>query len=262
MPRGVVQRVIDLGICTETITRSDGTTETCNQIHQHCKGHCKNDRDPNPNGTGKDNVKGHRKGDPCGAQAMKGLLVCRYHGGGAPQSRAAGQRRQQEQLALGEVGRLRQRALTEVQGRTGVEQLIASIDDAAAMALSYRMLLDSLPERSEWSWVQPPQFGEGAPVRWVVVTAEGRVGPDDKGNQRLHVYEEAYRWWSAEHVRRLKVAADIGLEEKRLELHRDHVRRVTDVVRALVTGLGRQLDDPDVVPVVQKALELMRGDAT
>lgn len=155
--------------------------------------------------------------------------------------------------ALGEVGALIAEALGVIETMSGTEQLVAAINHAGAMALSYRWLLDELPVRSEWSWteVEGPQ---GSRTRWVTIDEGGLIGPDAQGNQKLHAYEEGSRYWTTLHGKLLRTAADIGLEERRQRFQEDQVYTITTAIRAIVEGLGRDLDDPMVVPVVETAL--------
>ena len=55
--RAVIQRVIDLGICTK-----------CGRVHDRCSAHRKSD------------------GAPCGYMAAEHQTICRFHGAGAPQN--------------------------------------------------------------------------------------------------------------------------------------------------------------------------------
>lgn len=58
--------------------------ERCGHTHERCAGHIKN---------------GPRKGQPCRQWAVTGTTVCKVHGGNAPQVKAAGKRRAQQQAA-------------------------------------------------------------------------------------------------------------------------------------------------------------------
>lgn len=244
-----IQRVVDLGPCN-----------TCGQIHTRCASHTK----------ATSPERAERRGQPCGAAAMVGQTVCAQHGGKAPQNRAAATRRITRQRAIGEVGALMAEALGVIEPLSGTEQLVMAINHAGAMALSYRWLLEELPERTQWSWTRPnsitpddgPTLQVGPPTRWVVIESEGRIGPDQHGNQQLHAYEEGFRHWTALHGKLLKTAADIGLEERRQRFAEDQVRTIGTAIRAIVHGLGRELDDPTVVPVVEAALAVIARDGT
>lgn len=225
--------------------------EVCGEIHVHCRAHIRNRRDGRID----------RLGDPCLRNASPGQLICKHHGGNAPQALAAGAANVARQRALGEVGQLITEALGHVSAMSGVEQLQQAINYAGAMSMSYRWLLDELPIQSEWSW-QENTSDTGTMQRFVKVTEDGLVGPDAQGVQRLHVYEEGFRHWTRLHGQLLKTAADIGLEERAQRFREDQVRSIGTAIRAIVGGLGRDLDDPEVVPVVQAALRAIASGET
>lgn len=217
--------------------------EVCGEIHVYCTGHIVNRREGRID----------RLGDPCLRGASPGQLVCRYHGGGSPQAKAAASTRMARTRALGEVGQLITEALGHIGAMTGVEQLQQAVNYAGAMSMSYRWLLDELPVQSRWSFTENTT-NEGSVQRFVVVDEDGLVGPDAQGVQRLHAYEEGFRYWTRLHGQLLKTAADIGLEERAQRFREDQVRTIGTAIRSIVSGLGRDLDDPQVVPVVQAAL--------
>lgn len=254
--QGKVQRVIDSyrGVPCTWI-RPDNCPvrpgEPCGEIHQTCTGH---KRSTSPD-------RAHTRGDPCGCHAMVGQLVCRRHGGAQATARANGARRVARERALGEVGQLIAEALDQTSAMSGVEQLTQAINYAGAMSTAYRWLLDELPVQSEWSY-QEATSDSGSMQRFVVVETEGLVGPDAQGVQRLHAYEEGFRHWTALHGKLLRSAADIGLEERRQRFAQEQVASIGAAIRSIVAGLGRELDDPEVVPVVETALRAIAGPAT
>lgn len=253
--QGKVQRVIDSynGIPCDWIRPDDCPVrpgEPCGQIHETCTGH---KRSTSPD-------RADTRGDPCGAHALTGQLVCRRHGGAQATARANGARRVARERALGEVGQLIAEALDQTAAMSGVEQLTQAINYAGAMSTAYRWLLDELPVQSKWSFEEHTSDA-GSVQRFVVVTEEGLVGPDAQGVQRLHAYEEGFRHWTALHGKLLRSAADIGLEERRQRFAQEQVASIGTAIRSIVAGLGRELDDPEVVPVVESALRAIAGPA-
>lgn len=199
-------------------------------------------------------------GTQCGLPALAGLDGCRLHSGRTKaEARAAGQQNLARERALGEVGQLIAQALEVVEAQTGPEQLQAAMDRAGAMALGYQWLLSELPVESLWSYEQHTS-DSGSVQRFVRVEDAGLIGPDAQGVQKLHAYEEGVRYWTRLHGELLKVAASIGLEDRRQRILETHVHVIASVVRLVVAGLGRDLDDPEVVPVVQQALTLASGE--
>lgn len=226
-----IQRVIDLGEC-----------KRCGEVHKRCKAHA-------------------RTGKPCSRMAMHDQLVCDRHGGKSPRALAAVAERRAIQIAQGEAGELIAEALAEVSDMPGLEQLQMAIHHAGAMSLAFRWLLDELPTRSRWSW-EEVDGANGSRHRWVTVSEAGLIGPDATGTMRIHPYEEGFRRWTELHARLLKSAADIGLEDRRQRFAEDQVHAIGALVRHLVAGLGRDLDDPEVVPVVESALALIAESTT
>lgn len=250
-----VQRVIDSynGVpCTDVrpANAPNRPGEVCGEIHQFCTGHVKASADE----------RAEQRGDPCRKAAVRGLLVCTMHGGSTKTARAKGAAVMAKERALGEVGELIAEALQQAAATPKVEQLGQAIDHANAMWLAYRSLLDQLPVQSEWSYEEHTS-DSGSVQRFVKVETEGLVGPDAQGVQRLHAYEEGMRYWLALHGKLLKSAADIGLEERRQRFAQEQVASIGAAIRTIVVGLGRDLDDPAVVPVVESALRAIAGPA-
>lgn len=257
--QGKVQRVIDsYGGVPCTWIRPDDCPirpgEPCGQIHQTCRGHVRaKGRDPDPERLA-------RRGDPCGSHAMEGQTRCRLHGGKNPDALAKAERTLAKERALGEVGQLIAETLEVAQSTAKIDQLGQAIDHAYAMWLGFRWLLDQLPVESKWSYEEHTS-DTGSVQRFVKVETEGLVGPDAQGVQRLHAYEEGMRYWLALHGKLLKMAADIGLEERRQRFAQEQVASIGAAIRSIVAGLGRELDDPEVVPVVEAALRAIAGPA-
>lgn len=235
-PHPPVPRVVALGVC-----------ERCGLVHEHCKAH----RSPKQT-EGDPNV-------PCRVNATEGRLVCWRHGGKTPRALEGGQRRLAQERALGEVGELLAEAEQAVAGLTAVEHLEAGIRTAAAMATGYRWLLDQMDERADWDW-EETDGPNGGVQRTVKVTSQGLLGPNARGEVRLHPYEEGLRHWTRLHGELVKNAMVLGLEERKLTLSTELVDRFGGAIIGLVAGLGHNLDDPKVIPVVEAALRVIAGD--
>lgn len=260
--RGKVQRVIDSyqGVPCDWIRPDDCPIrpgEPCGEIHETCRAHVrargKDGKPPRPERL-------RKRGDPCGRHALEGQMTCGVHGAAQETARAKGRRRVAKERALGEVGQLIAETLAIAEATAKPEQLGQALDHAYAMWLGFRWLLDELPIESKWSYIEHTS-DSGSVQRFVKVDTEGLVGPDAQGVQRLHAYEEGMRYWLALHGKLLKTAADIGLEERRQRFAEDQVRTIGAAIRSIVAGLGRELDDPEVVPVVESALRAIAGPA-
>lgn len=210
-----------------------------------------------PNG-----CKGHRRDKSgCTKYPAEGQDICYYHGARAPQNLAAAERRIAKREAAETVGELLARAELVIDSMTGDEQVLWGIRHAGAMAQGFRDVLDELPVESDWSFTEL-EGGHGTQAtRWVNVTEAGLIGPDHHGQMKLHAYEEGYRFWVKLHADLLKKAHDMGLEERRLALAEREVSHIADGVRGFVEGLGHELDDPKVVPVVEAFLRHVAGAA-
>lgn len=226
-----VERVVALGRCAD-----------CGWIHSRCKGHRTRSN----------------KQVPCRVVAMRGQLVCGSHGGRKPAARTAGLQRVAKERALGEIGGLLAEALEDAEATPVPDQMLAGINRAYAMMTIYTGLLAELDDDSEWSF-ETNVTAEGSMQRFVNVDRLGLAGPDQHGNLKLHPYEEALRHWTGLHGRLVKAAADIGLEERRTAIEEQRATIVVGVIRHIVDGLGRALDDPEVVPVVESAIKMLEG---
>jgi hypothetical protein len=159
------------------------------------------------------------------------------------------------------MGELIEEALGDLEGVPGHEQLGQAIMHAGAMALVYRRLLDELPVESEWSFTEARGKGYGQPVRWVSVTGTGAVGPNSSGELTIHPYEAAFQRWTKLHADLLKTAHSIGMDERRQAFAERQVTAIGDAIVKLVEGLGHELDDPEVVPVVEATLRMISATA-
>lgn len=94
-------------VCQHTVTTKDGRKLVCGQVHdpKKCTGHTSirdGDREAWDGGDTRPLV-GIR---PCKVPPMKGLKVCRMHGGHAPQTKARADERQTEEKVRKTLGRL------------------------------------------------------------------------------------------------------------------------------------------------------------
>jgi hypothetical protein len=253
-PSRPVARVQALGVC-----------EDCGQVHDFCSAHPTWVRDPETRDYVLDEdgerillLDDQGRPIPCRRPANAGQTVCGSHGGSNPAAKKAAAKRMERENAMDEVGKLLAEAELEIAEMNGVEQLTHAITTAGAMALAYRRLLDELPLESEWSF-EESRGANGGVQRFVNVSSDGLVGPDARGQMRLHAYEEGLRHWTRLHGELLKNAAVLGIEERRNEIAAGHADRICDAIVAMVEGLGRDLDDPEVAPIVDRALLAITG---
>jgi hypothetical protein len=164
----------------------------------------------------------------CGKPAMHGQTKCRSHGGASSQAKAAAEKRVERAKVERQVAALGLVVPKEVDPAT-------MLLDEVAMAAGYVNLLAGLVERE----------GEDGLTQWGV---GGRT-------------ESAY-WSMLTEQRKMllnaaKACIAAGIAERQVRLAEDQGRLLADVVRTIVTGLGRDLNDPEVRRVVEPALRLV-----
>jgi hypothetical protein len=162
-------------------------------------------------------------GRRCGKWAVPGATVCRNHGGGSPQVRAAAQRNLQAQAAQAAV---RTYGLDEeVHPAVALEQELHRTAGAVAYL---RGLVGSL---------DATQLGQ--------MTGNGRVPS---------IWVELYL---RERKHLAEVAATclrVGMEERRVKLAEDQGAIVADLLRKVVTDLGHDPADEHVRGIVRRHL--------
>lgn len=221
----------------------------CGQIHERCAAHAKSkpyDRDAGI-------------GTPCRSRPEEGAQVCHKHGGGSPQAKANAAERRTAAAAEGRAGSLLAECYGEIAEMSGPQQMLDAIVFAGSMARAYRTLLAELPEQATWHW-EPDGSEKGADR--VNITEQGWVGPDARGQQATHVYEQRALHWTKLHADLLKTAHDMGIAEQEQARRERYATSVGDAIRTLVAGLGRELNDPEVVPLVERSLQIIAGGRT
>lgn len=214
-----------------------------------------------------ENDKGHRQsgkcpgtsrtGKPCGHPAgygtdHVGFGLCKMHLGSTANGRKNGQRLR----AQGEFGALLEQCQIEIAGRTLEEALTDIIDRAGAMTLAWWQILSQLQDNAEWQWDENKD-AKGSLQRWVKVNVEGLLGVTAQGEQAVHKADEQYRKWLAMYMQANKVAADLGLAERKQKLDEEIGATLVKVVEAVAAELGLDLADPKVRETVGRHLRLL-----
>jgi hypothetical protein len=161
--------------------------------------------------------------------AEHGTTVCHYHGAKAPQVRAKGEERLQQERA---------RRAAELLG------IPTEIDPHSALLQELHRSVGVV----EWLAKQVQQAGT---VLYV----------DEDGNEKnkTNVW---FREWQRERDRAAKVAescARAGVEERRVAIVEDQGRLMSQLLRAVLSDLGVPLDDA-TTRVVRRHLELTMGE--
>jgi hypothetical protein len=189
-----------------------------------------------------------RGGRPCGNPAGKktdhlGFGQCWLHGGNTPNGKAAAERMrlEAEQAALEATAR-RYCVPVDMDPRDGLLEEVAR----AAGWLRYwdQRVNDLEPEELAGVLKKGRQYGSNSQGHVNVTTWEA-------GN---HVVVLTWERARRDFVKVCKDAAQAGVEERRVKLAEEQGALLAEVVRAVVDGLGRSLDEPEVEQVVRGAM--------
>lgn len=196
----------------------------------------------------------NKRGGPCSKPAVPGLTVCRYHGGGSPQSKAKSARYLATQQAVQQAEQATRQA-EKAAARLGLlvdvspeQALLDEVRRAAAMVTYYGQRVQQLEANNRESLV------------WGV-TRE-KTGGDDRGTTWEAGPNVWLRLWNDERDRLTRVATaalKAGIEERRVRLAENHGQLVAGVIRRVLDRL--QLTDTQaqlvatVVPQELRALE-------
>lgn len=150
-----------------------------------------------------------RSGLRCKRAPVPGAKVCKIHGGGAPQVRAAAARRVEKAQRDGEIGRLLAR-LGQDEVPDLIEGLLDAVKRCAQMVAVYGLVLAG---RDALGW---NRFDEQVADPAVV----------------------EYRAWLAEYARATKLALDAGIDERQTRVSELDVARLFDAVGGALADAG------------------------
>ena len=202
--------------------------EACGFVHTRCAGHAKH---TNPERRAAAEAKWGTKGPfPCMKRSPEGSEVCDRHGASAPQVKEAAEQRVETTRILGRMGQLMVEAGGEVDDLQDHEALLLTIRKVRRMVWALTWMVEELDEPTEVD-------------RYDVKFEHPVVTMHLKYTTLLGHMEES--------------ALKLGLAVRRQQFREGQVARIGEMVRALVTGLGRSLDEPEVVPVVEQVLALL-----
>lgn len=153
------------------------------------------------------------KGPRCRRQATPGTTVCVKHGSTAPAVKAAAARRLETQTALQWAKRELER--TGVEGRTPLEHLEASLEEAARTYAVWELCCETLVQEQR----------------------SGLMGRDRHGQLAIHPYvtekDAALDRWA----RISKYALDAGVAERRVKILQEQGELMASALRAVVGRL-------------------------
>ena len=173
-------------------------------------------------------------GEQCKAWAVPGALVCRHHGGNAPQV----QRKAAENLAA-EAARRAAQTLAVPIDTTPEQALIDEVKRAAGMVAFYQARIEEVDEADRDALV------------W------GMTKHDTSGEFPGPTYEATpntwLQLWNQERDRLVRVSAaaiKAGIEERRVKLAEQEGALVAAVIRRILDSLNLTPEQSALVPVI------------
>lgn len=163
-----------------------------------------------------------------------------------------------KERAWGEFGALVAEQRIKVEGRSHYDVLTESLADIGAIVEALKVLLAEQDVNAEWHWeeVKGPQGGK---ARWVIVDTEGLIGVDAQGQQRISALLDELGKYLTMYVRTAKVAAELGLEDRRVRVEERQADMLAEVLDAVFAELG--VDPAAGRKVVARRLRLIEGSA-
>lgn len=171
----------------------------CGQTHEGCAGH-------------------NSQGNPCGKKPKRDMTVCRNHGGAAPQTIAAAERRRQERAA--------QRDLEAFGVPVATDPHTALLDElyrSNGVVLWLSAIVAELDE-DEITWGQTRQ----------------KVGGEDQGTTHEAGRNVWVQLWQSERKHLVEVASACsraGIEERRVRLAEEQGRMLAGVITRILGGM-------------------------
>lgn len=208
---------------------------TCSEEHPRCGGHS-SDGD------------GQR---PCRRQPAAGQWRCATHASQAEKEAAVDVAAMIAQYEP--IGDLMRRAAVTTRNRTYIESLEDALHRVNTMVVVLAMLVETLPAHAEASTFTVAEDTPREQVVWQTDT-EGLVGPGPDGELGVHPYLALYEKWTLMQGQLSKIAADLGLTERQVEVQEVQVRLMATTLSGILSDLGIDLADPRTRSVVERHL--------
>ena len=196
---------------------------------------------------------------PCGGHPVGGAYLCASHGGRAlAESNISGDSLADEIERFSKIGPLVRRCAVETRGRTHIEALEDALHRANTMVLLLSLLIETLNFHAESKEVV---VAEGTPKETIHYSTktEGMVGPDVDGNLAVHPYMTLYHDWIDTQAKLAKVAADLGLTERQVEVAEAQVQIMSTTLLTILTELEIDLHDPRTRRILERNLLSMQS---
>jgi len=159
----------------------------------------------------------NRQGNPCGLAPIPGGFVCKWHGGGAPQVKAAAERR----LAARQL----EQSAEAVLAHEGVLAVEDPLQELGKLASSAKALMEALGQR--------------------VNALEQIETFDEKRAPHVRVAVELYERAMDRTHRLLNSLITHGYTERQVAIAEQEAMLVAGVIRRVVAGLGLSKDQQD-----------------
>lgn len=194
-----------------------------------------------------------RNGEQCKKAAMTGLTVCLTHGGNLPANAAKSQR-------------------AKVRGALDKFVKPISADDKEADPIvAFEVEFRRTVARIRYFDEQIAKLEDANALVWGMTSQERKDG-FEKGDvvtttttvheAKMNGYVEA-QWQERRHLKDLtKIWIGAKLDERRLNIMESTVLMLNDAITAIVRGLGKDVNDPEVRQVVRAALVALPGVET
>lgn len=219
----------------------------CGEVHPRCASHVQNDEDEG-------NIK-----RPCRALPMNGYHRCASHGG--DQAKLGLEVSMDVEIDLyADIRTLMRRCAISTAGRTYVESLEDALHKSNTMVMLLGLLIETLAPKATATDTVVAEGTQRERVEWTV-TREGMVGPDHQGDLQVHPWVTLYKEWVDTQARLAKVAADLGLTERQVQVAETQVQMMASTLATILTELGLDLHDPRTRKVIERNLLTMETQA-
>ena len=151
------------------------------------------------------------------------------------------------------IGALMKKCAVSTRGRSYVESLEDALHRANTNVMLLGLLIETLPAKAK---ATETIVAEGTPREAVVYTTiqDGMVGPNHDGDLAVHPYMVMYREWTQTQGQLSKLAADLGLIERQVEIQEVQVRMVAATLSAILSDLQIDLSDPRTRSIIETHL--------
>lgn len=211
-------------------------------------------------------AKSSRTGKRCKKSAVTGATVCRSHGAGAPQVRAAAKVRAAEMEARAEAERMVARAGVDADP---IEHLLESLHRAAALVEVWGQMVALIDEEAEKDAERTGEIrgalgydlntDEKDRDELVVHSRDRLLALNSRGEAQVHPYVREYQTALERRAKFAKLCIDAGIAERQVQIAEAQGRMLAAVVTAILVDLDLKPDSPKVRKVVGRHLRAIEG---